>query len=70
MTDYERFKDGMSGTPFDHCRYNMQKGLWETHPAHWTTLPDDRGSVWVGIGFPSATVLERGLSEDGGRDAE
>lgn len=50
-------------TPLDHCRFNMNKGLWETHPQHWVSF-DDFKAAWVCVAFPLATELERGVSDN------
>lgn len=44
-------------TPLAHCTFNPWKGLWETDPEHWLYF-DAR---WVGVAFPLATALERGV---------
>jgi hypothetical protein len=52
----------MHSTPTPYLRYNMNKGLWETHPSRWVEDRNERNFTWVAIGFPFATQLERGVS--------
>lgn len=47
--------------PIEHCRYNRNKGLWETHPFHWLNF----NAAWVTVGLPFATELRRGVHDDG-----
>lgn len=52
--------------PIERCRYNMNKGLWETHPFHWI----DFDAMWVAVGLPLAAELGRGVHESGAYDED